>query len=217
MKPTFPAMPGASVSETTPYCPRRSTCGRNGAKATCSWPRARSMAARADRSRGLFRNAKAMASGSAKIVRSGPGPWLGAGSAAGVPGSTTLSEGLTFRSRGTTTRAAAPAWVTSFGMGKGRSHGAHPATSSTGIRTRIQPSGRGTAAVKVEGQAIRAIRNRSLRGSRTGRKADAPVQKFEVPRPCRPPASEPYRCFLSFCQSVSLGVALQSSTRAPTG
>ncbi len=57
-----PGMPGASVAETMPDCPRRSTCGKKGAKATCSWPCARTMAARADRSRGLYRKPKAMAS-----------------------------------------------------------------------------------------------------------------------------------------------------------
>ena len=77
--PRVAGMPGARLSEMTPYCPRRSICGKKGAKATCSWPRARSMAARADRSRGLLRRAKAMASPSAKIVglASGPpGKWI---------------------------------------------------------------------------------------------------------------------------------------------
>ena len=73
--------PGPRLLEVTPYCPKRSSCGKKGAKATCSWPRVRSMAARADRSRGLLRRAKAMALGSAKVVSSTPRPGLAGGSA----------------------------------------------------------------------------------------------------------------------------------------
>ncbi len=174
MNPSFPGTPGASVEETTPYCPSRSICGKKGAKAACSWPRARSMPARADRSRGLFRRAKAMASVNAKVVSSGSGSRL-AEESRGVwseaPGLTTVSAGLTFRSGGTRTRAATPSWVTSGGMGKGERQEAQPATSIRGISTRTQPNSRGTTAGKVEGHGKATSRHTEspLGGAAPGR------------------------------------------------
>ena len=53
-EPLHAGMPGARLCEVPPYCPMTSICGKKGAKATCSCPRACSMAARADRSRGLL-------------------------------------------------------------------------------------------------------------------------------------------------------------------
>ena len=142
----------------TPYCPRRSNCGKKGAKATCSWPRARSMAARADRSRGLFRRAKAMASPSAKIVGLASGLSLGNGSGnrwLGSPGLTTVSAGLTFRSGGIRTRAVTAASETSGGMGKGRCQEAQPARKRRATSTPVwHSSPRVAAGTRRKGRPI---------------------------------------------------------------
>ena len=143
-------MPGARLWETAPYCPKISICGKKGAKATCSWPRARSMAARADRSRGLLRRAKAMASPSAKIVGLASGLPLGNGSGdrwLGSSGLMTVSAGLTFRSGEIRTRAVTAASETSGGMGKGRCQEAQPARKRRGTSTPVRHSSlRGAAA-----------------------------------------------------------------------
>ncbi len=115
------------MPETTPYWPSKSICGKKGAKATWSWPFARSIAARADRIRGLFCKAKAIASGSAKIVGAGVRLGIGGGFegyVARAPGLTTVSAGLTFRSCGIRTRAATPAGLTSKDGSRRRCGGA---------------------------------------------------------------------------------------------
>ena len=171
-KPAYPGIPGPRGEETTPDCASRSTCGRKGAKATRSSPRARSIAARADRSRGLFRRAKAMASSSPKVVGTASGMLLADGSGnrwLGSPGLATVSAGLTFRLGEIRTRDATPASVTSGGLGKGRRRKAHPGTSSRAISTSTQPDRCDAATMNVgrRGTAFRAIQSPPL--ARTAR------------------------------------------------
>src|SRR5262249_6485760 len=133
------------------------------------------MAARADRSRGLLRRPKAMASASPNVVG-----WSSGLSAAGGPrdawpgaaGLTTVSAELTSRPGGSRTRAATPAGETSGGVGKG----AQPATTSRGTRTWAPLNRLGTVAGRGcgHGPAIRAIRSPSL-GQTTGGWHNAPT------------------------------------------
>src|SRR5208337_608579 len=108
------------------------------------------MAARADRSRGLLRRAKAMASPSVKIVGLASEPPPGSGSGNGrleSPGLTTVSAGLTFSSGEIRTRSVTAASETSRGMGKGRCQEAQPARKRRGTTTPVRHSSlRGAAA-----------------------------------------------------------------------
>src|SRR5262249_16604722 len=105
----------------------------------------------AERSRGLFRRAKAMASGSANVagwISRVPGGPESARSAVGDL--TTVSAGSTFRSDGIRTCAATPAGVTSGGMGKVECRVVQAGTRSRkGIRTRTDPRICATTAAKV--------------------------------------------------------------------
>ena len=96
-----------------------------------------------------------MASASAKVAVSGPrsrvADWSECGWP-GVPGLTTVSAGLTFRSGGIRTRAAMPSGVTSAGMGEGWCQGAQPAISS-GINAHTPPNSRGPTTVNSEHHA----------------------------------------------------------------
>src|SRR5271157_713050 len=100
------------------------------------------MAARADRSRGLLRRAKAMASPSAKVVGGSGDRWLGS------PGLTTVSAGLTFRSGEIRTRAVTAASETSGGMGKGRCQEAQPVRKRRGTSTPVRHSSLRAAAAR---------------------------------------------------------------------
>jgi len=109
----------------------------------------------------LFRRPKAMASASPKVVRSSSRVWVASnagGAGSGVPGLTTVSVGLTFRSGGTRRRSFRAAWMTSSAPGQGPCQEAQPATCKRSARTPTQPTSRGTRSVKVEGngKAIRA-------------------------------------------------------------
>jgi len=115
------------------------------------------MAARADRNRGLFRRAKAMASSSAKVVGSASGlpPRDGSGDRwRGSPGLTTVSVGLTFRSGEIRTRAVTPASVASSGIGAGLCQKAHPARRRRGTSTPVRHSSLRTAAGRIHRKSL---------------------------------------------------------------